>query len=1525
MNLQVIKNRIRKILTYTVTGAVFLVMLSFLVLQIPAVQEYFIKKYLGAFSKVTGFTTTVQKFELLWFDRLQLDSVSVYDPENNRMIGARQILINFKLENLFEQSDINIDGISLDRAHVFLTRIAETDTSSNLNINVFIKRINQHYGGSTAGGRSPRINIGEAVLAESVFSYNDQKRDSVKNGFNYNHFTVDIDESQLQNFLILGDTTQFNVNTLLATDRQTNFKIKQLSTFFRLSQQSMEFLGLSLHAGESVISDTIIFRFKGQDQLSDFVPNVNVHANLHNTIIRPKDLSLFAPDASRLTQPIYVSGVFNGRINKFKLSKMEIGTGRSILRGSLDMDGLPDINETFIVLGLKNSRLDFKDLSFLFNDQVLARLVPMGRVALDGEFLGYPTDFVAKGEFSGPLGRITSDINFKVNEKDFDRSVYSGKLALFNFHLGDYLNDTTNFQTVNLSGNVRGSGLTLKTADFILNGRVSTIGIRGYDYRNITTNARFASQLFNGLVKIQDPNLQLSAKGSIDLRDGRNVIQMHAELDTAFLHRLNLTEPEVFIHGNVDINTSGLHIDSLLGRADLADVRIMYKDKWLNLPEIHITSEREKQQRHITLNTTVASADVTGNFLLSDISSDMQILVHEMLLNIRNDKDAINAYYAEKIIRPKSYQANFLVDIKDASPIIRLLDADVAISRKTRIEGKFTSGYTSILQVYSTVDSVRVNNALFLKTDVEVTASKIADSTNVLAMGFINSGKQEFGPKFKTRDLVAEAIWNENHIDFTLDGDQQNQSNYLRLKGQVDFLRDSTHLKILPSSLKVLEKIWDFDPNNLITIKAKEIAVKELVLRNGGQFLALNGKVSADPSKKLSLQVHDFDLTNLLPIIGRDITGTLDAVFDLNNYYVSPYVQNDLKIDSLTIDKFLIGDITGKNIWDPAERRFLINFFVDRAGSRTVDVEGHYNPRDKESPLDVSATLQDANLKILEPFLEDNFSNIGGHVTGDFKVRGTLMAPEIDGEGEVNDGELMLNYLKTSYRFTGVIALKPHSINFRNIELSDIYNNKGRLNGTINHNNFFGMRVNFDASFQNFQVLNTTPKDNSLFYGQGYATGDLNLFGPISNLKITANARTDRNTRIFIPIGGTTEVEKKDFIKFVSFTDSTFQRSLLGELNNRIDLTGVTMDFNLTVTPDAYCEIIFDIKAGDIIRGRGNGELQLQLNTAGEFNMFGPFEFTEGWYNFTLYDIINKDFVINRGSRINWYGDAYGGVLDISASYNQLASLGPIMEDDAIANHPQLRRKYPVQVLLNLEGNMLSPTIAFDIVATDLPQTIILEGQPPVQLDFRFQQFKNSMDEQELYRQVFSLIVLRRFSPRESFNTNGSFANSVSELFSNQLSNWISQVDENLEIDVDLSTLDKEAFNTFQLRLSYTFLNGRLRVTRDATTFYGNQNTLSGTNQQQNSLASIAGDWTVDYLLTADGKLRVKMYNRSNINPILNTLGQSSLTTGVSISHMQSFNELKDLWKSVRNRRKNEEEPDAGATETTGKKEDGSN
>lgn len=1515
MNLQVIKIRIlswlKKIILYGLYFILSFFLLGFGILQIPQVQETIIGYYTKRFSAVSGFDITFKSIYLIWYDRIQIEGLLIKDPEQNKMIDAGEIHVNFELTSLLSNNEVNIDVASINSTYVNLIKIPDSDSIKNLNINIFISRLSKGGGG---GGSSPKVNIGEIIVNRSGFSYDDTDKDSLRNQFDYNHFSLKLDDGQFQNFKVIGDTIQFNVNSLYAQDQATQFDIKQLTTFFRISQRSMEFLNINLKAGNSIIRDTVLFKYESQADLSDFTNKVDINAHL-NSEIEPTDLALFAPGVEQIKHTLKIEGDFSGKVNHFTFKNMLLESGKTLLTGNLSMDGLPQINETFIDLKLRRGNININDLSFLFPETTFQRIKPLGTFDMEGNFTGFVNDFVANGVFAGEFGRIRSDVNLKINAANAELSEYKGNLQLQDFKLGTYIGDTSLFKTLSLKGNINGRGFTEKTADFFLNGVISHFGIGQYDYTNISTKARFRSQFFNGTISIQDPNLKFNAEGSIDFRDNNDLVKIKAKLDTAVLHNLGLTKEKFFLRSNMDINTKGLKIDSLFGEAKLNNTLIVYKDESLEIDTIQVISTQLVNGRSLVLKSSLADIDLSGNYFYSSLFNDLNNLYSEFYLTIKNNKSALEDYYDQKRKSTQEYDADFKIKLHDINPLISVAGLDLALSKNTLIEGRFSNGFTSIFSAYTAVDSLTYAGKLFTENDIEFNGSKIRDSTNILAMLTFNSRNQSISKTFNTKDLIMEAIWNKDHIETGIDFNQVGYENYVRLKAAIDFLNDSTRIKILPSQIKAIDKIWQVSPQNFTLTNGEEWSIHHLALNNATQQILVEGDISRNPQKALQLKVTNFDLSFLNTISEENFYGILNGSAEARDLYANPYIQNDLTVSDLTINDFLIGNITGVNTWNQADRRFDINFSIDRLSTRIVDIKGYYNPGEAD-PLHVTAQFEKANIKIAEPLLKDLFSNMDGTLTGNYSITGTFTAPKIKGEGDIAKGQIMINYLKAHYSFNGTFGMTPTQFVFKNFRLSDIYNNTSTLEGYIAHRNFDEFRLNLDASFTNFQLLNTTAKDNSLFYGQGYATGNANILGPASNLKISATARTEKNTRIYLPMSSSESTEKKDFLNFIHFTDTAYvTENTSNETRVKKQASTFAMDLNLDITPDAYTEIIFDIKSGDIIRGRGNGDIKLQIDTKGEFYMFGAVEFTQGAYNFTLYDIINKEFDIQPGSRISWYGNPYEGVMDITATYKQMASLAPIISDQTVVSDPQVRRKYPTEVKLKMEGQMLSPRISFDIDAKELPDNIIVDGRP-VRLDFEFKSFKARLDEQELKRQVFSLVILRRFSPPDAFSTSGTLYNSVSELLSNQLSYWLTQVDQNLEIDLDLGTLDQEAFNTFQLRLSYSFLNGRLRVTRDGT--------ISNQYKPSDNISTIAGDWTVDYLLTPDGKFKVKMYSRSNYNQISNTLGtQTAVTTGVSLLHTQNFNKLKDLWKSARDKKEKELNDASLNEEATKEEEDG--
>ncbi|HLF33024.1 MAG TPA: translocation/assembly module TamB domain-containing protein, partial [Cyclobacteriaceae bacterium] len=258
--------------------------------------------------------------------------------------------------------------------------------------------------------------------------------------------------------------------------------------------------------------------------------------------------------------------------------------------------------------------------------------------------------------------------------------------------------------------------------------------------------------------------------------------------------------------------------------------------------------------------------------------------------------------------------------------------------------------------------------------------------------------------------------------------------------------------------------------------------------------------------------------------------------------------------------------------------------------------------------------------------------------------------------------------------------------------------------------------------------------------------------------------------------------------------------------------------------------------------------------------------------------------------------------MNLAAEYRQLTSLSPLflsqvpITDVTFWDNAEVKRKYQTTVILNMQGPLLAPEFDFDIDISDIPQTLTVRE---INFSTTLSAFKNEIesDEQELNRQVFSLIVLRKFAEKGSFSVpDNSVGSSVSEFVSNQLSYWITQLDENLEVNLDLGAIDQKTTKTFQLTLSYSLADGRLRITRAGNIY---------ADQTGNDVSNIIGDWTIEYMLTPDGKLRAKMYNKFNYNSLTGTIQDNTTTsTGFSLMHTQGFDKFNELIQKPKNRKK---------------------
>jgi hypothetical protein len=307
---------------------------------------------------------------------------------------------------------------------------------------------------------------------------------------------------------------------------------------------------------------------------------------LRKCVIHPDDILFFAPQTGRLPESFHLSGYAYGKIKHFYLDDMDIEMGKSHVTGNLEKDGLPSIRETFINLNIRPSVIDIADLRFALPKFGYERLKALNRFQITGDYIGFLNDFVADGKIISKIGEIDSDINLKLDEDNLEKSTYSGNLALKDFQLGGYLQDTIMFQHITMSGNISGVGLSASTADFEMKGHIDTIGIYDYDYSNIESNARFTSNFFSGSLSIRDRNLSCLLNGSLDFRNKANLINLNARIDTANLRALKLVPYDFSFHTDLTIDSRGLNIDSLRGKANIANLNLRYKENELVLDSV---------------------------------------------------------------------------------------------------------------------------------------------------------------------------------------------------------------------------------------------------------------------------------------------------------------------------------------------------------------------------------------------------------------------------------------------------------------------------------------------------------------------------------------------------------------------------------------------------------------------------------------------------------------------------------------------------------------------------------------------------------------------------------------------------------------------------------------------------------------------------------------------------------------------------------------------------------------------------
>ena len=1430
----------------------FLLITSTIFLQFSNVQEHLLRSFIADLSQKSRYPIKIEAMNIDLWDLSNISHIQVFDLNQNLMLSFDDVEIDFNLIDLFRKGSFSLEHIDFDKIRINLRRNKE---SGVINLQSFLAALRS----DDKDIQSEQIlHIGSAAFKDLQLNWNDHVLTQQR--LFSSPLCLNINDLKLIDIMASADSIGFYMERLKADSSiVSSSSISDFNGFFGFTRDQVDLAGIHLKCGETEINSEVNLRLIHGDWTSFNKDSVFIEMTLSPSLIDTKDLNIELKKHLKDRKSISIEMQMEGYLNDLQLSSLSgIFESGSLLKARGRINGMGDVDSAILTLDLLDSYWVQEDIRGYLKDYHYGPLRFAGRIQ------GNKDEMLIKGKAINEYGNIGLDLN-AMDLSSPENISYRGKVDFDDFQLGKILDDSRlgkgrgrlKFQGSGINSHTMNSNLLIQLENFIFLNKA---------YQNIGLVLKKEPDNYQFSFSSDDKDLKMAGEG-VYLHQKSPQLEADIVINYANLKAMNFSEDTSVLSLNAKINIKDIQNSSLIGNFVLNDIQTLNKGERMIFDPVYISIDTIEAER-VKIENSSFTLSASGNFpiytVISDMISEARFYKNQLIFNEKNLRQPPLSTYEIKV----------KAALEDMGPIGRLTKMDQVLGGSLSIDLAYQKGLSfsgNISTELFQLDTFKfLNNQMAF--DLETNGSN-----HIVGEVILSSKKQKWPRLSETSDLNISLGLNSDTLTGDIRMAQPSKNSSLSLNTQSIFGRDEITIKFLTSELKWLDKIWKINKENQIIISKEQLWLKNIEISGDLDFIGLEGVISHDQSSELYFEIAHFDLQNLASVLPHKWEGILSSngIIERLSLEQPWHIDGQINILGFQFEEVGIGDLEGVIDWRPRENGLYTDIKIRSDSIEKGRFFGYVFPTNQENQIDLNAEFKEMRINWLAPLFQKKISGVDGYASGKLRIQGPIFNPKVNGQATLSKGIATVDYLNTDYKFSGITQFDQNIIYFDQIEIFDRFGSQGFITGQVTHENMKGKTLDAKVDFLNLELLNTSGNQNTLYYGNAFGSGDVSINGPFNNLIFDVNIQTDEKTHLKIPIEDQMNFEKQDYIVFVQQSNAINSSSDVVKQKN--SNRGFQVNMNLEITRDAYGELIFNEQTGDIIRGRGQGNLQLSVNSDGLFEVLGQFEVQEGAYNWTS-NILNKEFKIQPGGTVSFFGDPYQGVMSLEANYRQLVDLS-----SWAGQSNNFGKKSPILVALKLNGPVVNPRIDFEL---KFEENSTISNSDTDWFDILTAINSN---EQELKRQVFSLLILRQLSPSNQLPTSGQigqgFGNSVSEFISNQLSYWLNQVDDNLEVSVDLLGLDESAAETVELRLAYTFLEGRLRL--------AGASAVNSTQNQSSAANNIIGDMTFDYFLTEDGRLRLKIFRQNNP---YNYANESSAEGGISLQYVKSFDKLRELF-----------------------------
>ncbi|MBS4056357.1 MAG: translocation/assembly module TamB [Bacteroidales bacterium] len=1466
-------------------------------LKDPFIQTFAARSAASYLSKKLNTTIYVGGFFVDLDLSLKVEQLVVYDRHDSVMFKAEKIKLR-PSPNIFRE--LAFSNLTFDELQVQVIRYED---EPDLNLQFVIDYFSDSSDATTEASRAPAekvkpplIKIGSVKIKQSKFRYWDQHYDVPGGvGMDYAHLNISDINIDLSDVSIVGDSVNCDIRRLSGTDT-CGIELRQLTAGVTLSSTGLQMRTLEMQTNESELHCDLKFEYPNYSAYLEFIDSVKMTIQAEPSTVMMSDIGYFAQELIPMQDRIDFTGFVSGPVSDLVARNFHFSYGKStVFDGNLSLKGLPDVYKTYADVQINNLETNVDDLlSFkmpLDGSQLPLpdQLKALRTIHIDGQYTGFYNDFLANVNINTGVGNVFADL--LVRKNDLGRIFYNGQLRARNFDLSALFETEYAPDKLNLDLRLDGQGIKAETISAKLDGKISSMIFLGNAFRDIRMSGDFSNMKFNGKLGIEDRKLRLDFSGLADFSEKNPEFNFDVKIPFANLYRLNLLKNDsvMVLSTFINANFSGSNLDEMQGQIMIDNTRYTDSRGSYIMQHFELNSSRDVYfPRRVQINSDFFDFEMAGTIDYRHMGESIRQFIGQYV-NFTMLKPASDEFASQDFF--------IALKFKNTTVLRRLFIPELMLSPDASFSGVFTNRNYSLNTTFSAsllgYNNIKMNDVVLKTTTdrwnagISLNGSEIIfrDSTadNPTALGL---NKPVFSSSMSNDSIAFQLGWDDEPLVSRNRGDIRGYFNTGKEYGG--------ELKITHADLIVNDSIWSISPGNKVEITRDYTSIEDLKLSLGNQDITLNGRLPVDTSDSLDVDLNQWDLSNfdLLTVgFGVDLDGVISGNMQLANLANSPAFFSNLFLTKLKMNGEKLGDARIVSSWSNKDQSIYLNAQFINVGniatSRMLSLRGFYYPAKTKESLDFELALDNFRIKALAPFMKGILSRVEGLASGEFTIKGTPDKPELLGKLSLRRTGFLIDYLNVAYSLSHDFDISPTKIIIDKLELFDTLSNKAMVNGAITHDYLKNFRFDVRVTPRDFIAMNTDKSMNELFYGGARVNGEVLIKGPLNDIFMNIAATTRTGTSIYIPLSTTTSVGESDYIIFYSPNDSIKETEVVA--TKRQDTDKYNINLETVVTPDANLKIFLPYNMGNL-ESAGNGNLKIGYNSNGDFSLLGDYIVKTGMFNFVFENLVRKKFELLEGGRISWTGDPYDADIDIKGLYRvktSVSSLGFVIDSTS-----SMRNRINVDCIIHLTQQLFNPTIKFSIVL------------PNADEDIRQMVFStlDTTNDAMMTQQMISLLVLGSFS--YSSGDNVGIGSSSINVISNQLSSWLSKISKDFDVGLHYKPGDKISNEELEVALSTQLFNDRITID-------GNFGVMGNRVPTQNA-SNIVGDIDVNFLITSDGRLRLKAFNHSNVNSWYNSNSFENIapyTQGVGISYKQEFDTFESLFKRKKNSKKTKKSP----------------